>query len=210
MDDALPPDPHAVTTLDQLVTLYDAPRDLVLKKVMPRLDATARAFIVAAPFCVLATAGREGIHATPRGDAPGFVTPLGDATLALPDRRGNNRLDALRDIIEDPRVALLFLIPGVPEALRVNGRARITADPALKSRFAERGKEPATVLLVTVREVYMQCAKAVVRARLWGERAPRSAAVPSMGQLIAAHTGGLVHPAQYDRDAPARIAETLY
>ena len=207
--DALPPDPHAVTTLEQLAALYDAPRELVLKKVMPRLDATARAFIAAAPFCVLATAGREGVHATPRGDAPGFVTPLDDGTLALPDRRGNNRLDALRDIVEDPRVALLFLVPGVAEALRVNGRARITADPALRARFVERGKQPATVVLVAVREVYMQCAKAVVRARLWGERT-RPSAVPSMGQLIAAHTGGLVDPVQYDRDAPARIAETLY
>ncbi len=216
MDDAPPPaaaDPHAVTTAEQLAALYDPPRELVLRKVMPRLEATSRAFIAAAPFCVLATCGRHGPHATPRGDAPGFVAALDDATLALPDRRGNNRIDALRDLLDDPRVALLFLVPGVPEALRVNGAARITADPALKARFAERGKEPATVLLIAVREVYMQCAKAAVRARLWGGRdgaAARPAAVPSMGELLAAHTGGMVDPAQYDRDAPARIAETLY
>ena len=207
--DALPPDPYAVTTAEQLAALYDPPRELVLKKVMPRLDTTARAFIAASPFCVLATAGRTGIHATPRGDAPGFVTPLDDTTLALPDRRGNNRLDALHDIIEDPRVALLFLVPGAGEALRVNGRARITADPALKARFAERGKEPATVLLIAVREVYMQCSKAAVRARLWADR-PRPAGLPTMGQLLAAHTGGMVEPTQYDREAPARIEQTLY
>jgi hypothetical protein len=208
--DAMPPaDPFAVTTLEGLARHYDPPRELVLKKVIPRLEAKAMAFIAASPFAVLATVGPEGVHATPRGDAPGFIHPLDDRTLALPDRRGNNRLDALRDIIANPAVALLFLVPGAGEALRVNGTARITADPALRARFAEREKLPATVVLVEVREAYMQCAKAVMRARLWGERA-RPEAVPSMGELIAAHTGGMVEPAAYDREAPQRLIDTMY
>jgi PPOX class probable FMN-dependent enzyme len=132
-----------------------------------------------------------------------------NGSLALPDRRGNNRLDALRDIIEDPRVALLFLVPGVAEALRVGGTARITTDPALCARFVERGKTPASVILISPREVYMQCAKSIVRSRLWGD-APRPAGVPTAGEMIASHTGGMVDSAAYDATAPARLAETLY
>lgn len=207
--DAPPPDPHAVTTLEQLAAPYEKPRDLVLKKVTDRLEAKSLAFVAASPFCLLASAGSKGVHCTPRGDAPGFVAALDARTLALPDRRGNNRLDALRDIIENPEVALLFLVPGVGEALRVNGTARITADPALRARFEVKGRLPATVLLVTVREVYMQCAKAVSRARLWAGR-DRPAAVPSMGELLAEHTRGLVEPATYDAEAPARLAATMY
>jgi PPOX class probable FMN-dependent enzyme len=208
--DALPPvDPFAVTTLEHLATLYDPPRDLVLQKVVPRLEPKARAFIAASPFALLATSGPDGPHCTPRGDAPGFILPLDDQTLALPDRRGNNRLDGLRDIIANPAVALLFLVPGAGETLRVNGTARITADPTLGARFVVAGKLPTTVVLVTVREVYMQCAKAVMRSKLWGERL-RPAAVPSMGELIAAHTGGLVEPVSYDAEAPQRLRDTMY
>lgn len=209
MDAAAPTDPFAVASLDQLAAIYDPPRELVLKKVTSRLEPKTVAFIAAAPFAILATSGPEGVHATPRGDAPGFILPLDDRTLALPDRRGNNRLDALRDIIANPAVALLFLVPGAGEALRVNGIARITADPALRHRFAVQGKVPATVVLVTVQEVYMQCAKAISRSKLWGERA-RPAAVPSMGELLAAHTGGLVEPKTYDAEAPQRLRDTLY
>ncbi|MCO6419658.1 pyridoxamine 5'-phosphate oxidase family protein [Siccirubricoccus sp. KC 17139] len=212
--DALTPssplgDPFAITTLEQLAQHYDAPRELVLKKVTHRLEERTRAFIAASPFAILATCGSNGPHATPRGDAPGFILPLDEGTLALPDRRGNNRLDGLRDIVENPEVALLFFVPGIGETLRVNGTARITADLALRERFTEQGKTPATVLLISVREVYMQCAKALMRSRLWGER-KRPEAVPTMGQLIAAHTGGLVEPESYDRDAPQRLRDTMY
>ena len=130
-------DPFAIASLEALAQHYEAPSERALKKVAPRLDNTARNFIAASPFCILTTIGRNGLHATPRGDAPGFVACLGDGSLALPDRRGNNRLDALRDIIEDPRVALLFLVPGVAEALRIGGTARITADPKLCAQFAD-------------------------------------------------------------------------
>ena len=149
------------------------------------------------------------MHATPRGDDPGFIVPLDDRTLALPDRRGNNRLDGLRDIVANPAVALLFLVPGAGEALRVNGTARITTDPALRARFTFQGKQPATVVLVTVGEIYMQCAKAIMRSKLWGGRA-RPQAVPSMGEMIAAHTGGLVEPVSYDAEAPQRLLDTMY
>ena len=202
-------DPFAVTTLDQLAAIYDPPRELVLKKVTHRLEERTLAFIAASPFAILATCGPQGVHATPRGDDPGFIVALDDRTLALPDRRGNNRLDGLRDIIANPAVALLFLVPGAGEALRVNGTARITTDPALRARFTFQGKLPATVLLVTVGEIYMQCAKAIMRSKLWGGR-DRPKAVPSMGEMIAAHTGGLVEPVSYDAEAPQRLLDTMY
>ena len=209
MEQTPSPEPFAIASLVALARHYEAPSERALKKVAPRLDDTARNFIAASPFCILTTIGQNGTHATPRGDAPGFVACLEDGSLALPDRRGNNRLDGLRDIIEDPRVALLFLIPGVAEALRVGGTARITTDPALCARFVERGKAPTSVILISPREVYMQCAKSILRSRLWGD-APRPAGVPTAGEMIASHTGGMVDSAAYDATAPARLAETLY
>jgi PPOX class probable FMN-dependent enzyme len=203
-------DPWAVDTPDRLAALYEPPHPRFLAKVTDKLEATACAFIVASPFCILATTGSHGPHATPRGDAPGFVVPLDDRTLALPDRRGNNRLDALRDILENPQIALLFLIPGVGETLRVHGMARITADPALRSRFAVQGREPTTVLLVAVREVYAHCAKSILRARLWGER-ERPPGVPTNGEMITAQTaGGGIDPAQYEAEYQARIKAQMY
>jgi uncharacterized protein len=203
-------DPHAVDTPEKLAALYEAPHPRFLAKVTDRLEATSRAFIAAAPFCILATAGQAGAHATPRGDAPGFVVPLDERTLALPDRRGNNRLDGLRDILENPEVALLFLIPGVGETLRVHGTARITTDPALRARLAVAGKEPTTVLLVTVREIYAHCAKAIMRSKLWGGR-EKPPGVPTNGQMIAAHTaGGRIDPAQYEAEYQARIRAQMY
>ncbi len=203
-------DPHAVTTAAQLAGLYEAPHPRFLAKVTDRLEATSLAFIAASPWCILATCGPQGAHATPRGDAPGFVTALDATTLALPDRRGNNRLDAFHDILENPEVALLFVVPGAGETLRVNGRARITADPALCARFAVQGKPPVTVLLVTVREIYAHCAKSVMRSRLWGDQA-RPAGLPTNGQMIAAHTaGGSIDPARYEAEYQARIASQMY
>ena len=203
-------DRFAITTPAQLAAAYEPPHPRVLAKVTDRLEATSRAFIAASPLFFLATAGRHGPHATPRGDAPGFVVPLDETTLALPDRRGNNRLDALRDILDNPQVALLFLIPGVGETLRVHGTARITTDPGLRARFAVAGQLPATVLLVTVREVYAHCAKALMRSGLWAGR-ERPPGVPTNGAMIAAHTaGGGIDPAQYEAEYQARIRAQLY
>ncbi|GGC36656.1 hypothetical protein GCM10011504_13800 [Siccirubricoccus deserti] len=203
-------DPHAITSLDGLMRHYEAPHERFIRKVTDRLEERARDFIAASPFCILATSGRHGPHATPRGDAPGFVRPLDDRTLALPDRRGNNRLDGLRDILEQPEVALLFLIPGVGETLRVHGTARITTDPALRTRCAAQGKAPATVVLVAVREVYAHCAKAIIRSKLWGERR-RPEGVPTNGELIAAHTAGAtIDPVQYEAEYQQRLITQLY
>lgn len=209
MDTQRPADPFAVTSEEQLRALYGQPNPVAVAKVTDRVDETARAWIAASPFCVLSTVGRRGVHATPRGDAPGFVAVEPDGTLLLPDRRGNNRLDALRDILEDPRVTVIFLVPGASEVLRVHGTARITTDPALRARFVWAGKEPTSVLAVTVTELFMQCAKSIVRSALWDGR-PRPAGLPTMGQLIAAHARTGLDPAEYDRAAPARIKETLY
>lgn len=203
-------DPYAVTSLAALEALYAAPRPTALLKVRRDLDAPSRAFIAQSPFCVLSTRAADGrLHGSPRGDAPGFVQVLSDTELALPDRRGNNRIDALRDIIADPQVALLFLIPGVAETLRIGGRASITTDPALRVRLAHEGREPATVLRIAVQEVFMQCARALVRSRLWAGIG-RPAAAPTAGMLLASASGGAVDAATYDAEQPARLAETLY
>lgn len=202
-------DPYAITTPGQLAAAYKAPSELVLKKVTDRIDARTAAFIAGSPFCVLATFGARGPHCTPRGDAPGFIDVLDERTLALPDRRGNNRLDALRDVLDNPAVALLFLVPGVGEALRVAGQARLTADPALRERYTVQDQAPATVMLVEVQEVFMQCARAILRSRLW-KGGDRSATVPTGGALLEAHTKGLLDADTYDTVKAPEIGRTLY
>lgn len=209
MDAITPADPFAVATLADLERLYAPPAERARRKVVAALDDHARKFIAAAPYCILSTTGPRGAHATPRGDAPGFVASLPDGRLALPDRRGNNRIEALRDIVADPRVALLFLIPGVGETLRVNGTARLTTDPALTARFAVDGKPPVTVILVNVEEVYMHCARATLRAGLW-RGAERPAGVPTAGQMLEAHTGGLVEAESYQRGIYDEAMRNLY
>jgi len=198
-----------ITSQEALQAQYPAPRELVLKKVADRVDERTAAFIAASPFCLLSTAGARGPHCTPRGDAPGFVSVLDERTLAIPDRRGNNRIDALRDIIDNPALALLFLVPGAGETLRIGGLGRISADPALRERYAVQGQVPPTVLLIEVREVFMQCQRAVLRARLWGGR-ERPPEAPTGGQLLAAHTGGLVDAEAYDRESAPQVGAILY
>ncbi|MES2710965.1 MAG: MSMEG_1061 family FMN-dependent PPOX-type flavoprotein [Pseudomonadota bacterium] len=209
MDTQTIADPFAITTLEALAPLYGETPERANKKVVHQLDDTARRFIAASPFCILATGASRGLRATPRGDAAGFVVPLDDVTLAMPDRRGNNRIEALRDIVESGQVALLFLVPGSSETLRVNGRARLTTDPALRARFAMKGVEPATIILVTIHELYMQCGRALLRSGIWAGGA-RPAGVPTAGEMIAAHTGGLVEAAEYDAAAYANAMKSLY
>jgi PPOX class probable FMN-dependent enzyme len=209
-DDAPAADPHAVTSLAALEALYGPPSPNALRKVRSELDAPGRAFIAASPFCVLSTRAADGrLHGTPRGDAAGFCRVLSARELALPDRRGNNRIDALRDILADPRVALLFLVPGAGEALRVGGRASLTTDPALREALAHQGRQPVTVLRIAVEEVFFQCARAVVRAGLWGGSA-RPAGLPTAGDFLAAATGGAVESTAYDAEAATRLPATLY
>jgi len=169
-------DPHAIQTLAQLQALFGQPGEASLKKEIDWLHPSYRALIEASPFAVLATLGPDGLDASPRGDPPGFVAVKDEKTLWMPERRGNNRIDSLRNIVADPRVALLFLIPGVGETLRVNGRARLTVDPALLARFAVEGKPPQCVIEIAVETVFFQCARAIQRSRLWAPRTPRRGA----------------------------------
>lgn len=170
-----------------------------------------RALIGSARFVALATAGPGGLDVSPRGDAAGFVHVEDERTLLLPDRRGNNRLDSLRNILHDPRVALLFLIPGVGETLRVNGRAMILADAAIVERFAVDGNAPKTVLRIDVDTVYFQCSRAVLRAGLWdSSQQVTRASLPSAGAMLASLGSGGFDGEAYDRELPARLKSTLY
>lgn len=202
---------HLVTDPDALQALYGEPGEASLKKEVDHVHPHYRAFIEAAPFAMLATCGPDGLDASPRGDPAGFVVVEDEKTLLLPDRRGNNRMDSLLNVLADPRVALLFLVPGVGETLRVNGTARISVDPALLERFAMDGKLPRSVLIIDVQTVYFQCSRALLRSRLWdpATQVPRSA-LPSTGRILSDLTAGTFDGVAYDRDLPARVAGTLY
>ena len=170
-----------------------------------------RALIEASPFAILATVGPGGLDASPRGDPPGFVAVENEKTLLLPERRGNNRIDSLRNIVVDPRVALLFLIPGVGETLRVNGRASISTEPALLQRFVMAGQLPKCVLVIEVDAAYFQCARALQRSKLWHPGAPGTLrSVPSPGSMLAALSDSAIDGEQYDRDLSERQRSTLY
>lgn len=202
---------HAITTPAQLAQLFGPVSDASQRKEVSFVHPHYQAMIEASPFAVLATSGPDGLDASPRGDAPGFVVVENPHTLLLPERRGNNRVDSLHNLLTDPRVALLFLIPGVGETLRVNGRAAISVEPALLQRFVVNGQPPRCVLVVTVEAVYFQCARAVQRAGLWqGLPATRPADVPTPGTMLSALTGAAIDADTYDRELPARQRDTLY
>jgi len=202
---------HVLNDLAALERLYGKPAEVSVVKEIDYIHAHYRAFIEAAPFLVLATGGPGGLDASPRGDRAGFVVVEDEKTLLIPDRRGNKRIDSLRNLIGDDRVGLLFLIPGVDETLRVNGRAAISVDPALLARFAVEGKTPLSVLVVRVDAVYFQCSRAIVRAGLWdaGKQIPRTA-LPSVGTILADLSQGRVGGAAYDCDFAERVRTTLY
>ena len=206
-----PTDPYAIDTLQRLEALLGQPSDASLSKEVAYIHPAYRAMIEAAPFAVLATIGPGGLDASPRGDPPGFVQLLDDKTLLLPERRGNNRADSLRNIVADPRVALLFLIPGVGETLRVNGCARISVAPDLLARFVVNGQPPKCVVVVDVETVFFQCARAIQRSQLWRTVPPGTPRpVPTPGAILAAITQGQFDGASYDRELPARQQATLY
>ncbi len=187
------------------------PSDTSLAKVADHVHALYRPYIEASPFAVLATLGAEGLDISPRGDAAGFVKIIDAHTLLLPDRRGNHRIDSLRNIVLDPRVALLFLIPGVAEALRVNGTARISALPALCGALTVDGRAPASVLVIRVRSVYFQCARAIKRSGLWNPAQHVAAGtLPSPGTILECLSRDGIDGAAYDAALLARQDATLY
>lgn len=202
---------HLVADTDGLDRLYATPLEPSLAKELDHVNAEYRALIEASPFVVVATAGPDGLDCSPRGDEAGFVRVHDARTLIIPDRRGNNRIDSLRNVVRDPRIALLFLIPGVAETLRVNGRARISTEPTLLQSFAVSGRPPQTALVVEVERAFFQCARAVYRARLWdpARRVDRKS-LPSTGSMLAAASGGRIDGETYDRDLPGRQQATLY
>jgi PPOX class probable FMN-dependent enzyme len=188
-----------------------APSVAALAKVADHVHPLYRRWIEASPFAVLATIGEAGLDTSPRGDAPGFVAIADEKTLLLPDRRGNQRIDSLTNITRDPRVALLFLVPGAGEALRVNGRARISAYPPLLERFTVDGHLPASVLVIEVTSVFFQCARAIKRSGLWDPaRHVRAGTLPTPGAILQALSTSAFDGAAYDAELPARQASTLY
>lgn len=192
-----------------LTGIYGEPKPAAMRKVADRLTPEYTAFLKAARFCTLATVGPEGTDCSPRGDDGPVVRVLDEKHLAVPDWRGNDRLDSLRNILRDPRVSLMFLIRGSNTVIRVNGQARLTDDQALREDLARDDKLPRAVIVVQIGEIYFQCARAVMRAGLWGG-ADDSAGLATPGQILSIMTDGEVGGASYDAEWPARAAATMW
>jgi PPOX class probable FMN-dependent enzyme len=202
---------HLLTTVEQLEAHYGRPQGPAVVKEIDLIDANYRKLIAASPFVAIATSGPDGLDCSPKGDSAGFVHVLDDKTLAIPDRPGNNRIDGFHNIVRDPRIALLFLIPGVGETLRVNGRAAISIDPDLLQRFAVNGKLPRSVLLVHVETAFYHCAKAIVRSKLWDEASKVDRkSLPTTGAILAELSHGELGGENYDRKLPELIKAGLY
>ena len=193
-----------ITDLDDLHTRYGTPAKPAVAKVTPYLTPAYRAFIDRCRFCVLTTVGPEGTDGSPRGDQGSVVRVLDAKTLAMPDWKGNERIDSLRNILRDGRVSLIFLIAGSTTAIRLNGRARLTADPALCDSFERDGKHPRSVIVIAVDEVYSQCARALQRSELW-TAGDQSLDLPSAGQILQDATAGAIDGGQYDRESANRV-----
>lgn len=192
-----------VSTLEELNAVYGDPIDLVVEKVLPKLDKHCRSIIEASPFLVIGTARADGMaDVSPRGDPPGFVAILDDNTLVIPDRLGNKRVDAMSNIIENPNVGLLFLLPGMNETLHINGKAKITIDSALLEPLSIKGKAPAAGIVVHIEEAFLHCAKAFIRSKLWKPDSQIDRKTfPTLGKMIADQLGGL------DADAADELIE---
>jgi len=203
--------PTPLDSIEALEALYGAPMQRSLDKELGHISDLYRQFIERSPFVVLATSGPEGLDCSPRGDPPGFVRVVDKRRVLLPDRRGNNRIDSLRNIVRDPRVSLLFLIPGIGETLRINGSAQLLTDHDLCQSFAMDGKAPRCVISVTVDRIYYQCQKALHRSRLWDPEAfATREEVPTAGAMLKATVGGDFNAEAYDSDYPEHMAKTIY
>ncbi len=200
-----------VRTVAELEALYDAPVATSVTKEIDHLTELHRAYIEASPFVIVATSGPGGVDCSPRGDPPGFVRVVDERTLLMPDRRGNNRLDSLRNLIVDPRIGLLFLVPGIGVTMRVNGTAEITTDLQLRESFTFDGKSPTTVIVVTAASVYTQCPKALIRSHLWDPSLHRQPSeLPSVGEILEAITSGAFDGKAHDAAYPERVRQTIY
>jgi PPOX class probable FMN-dependent enzyme len=200
-----------IATVEQLEAIYGRPNEASTVKVADRITPQYRVLIDTSPFAALATCGPEGLDCSPRGDLPGFVRVHDEKTLMMPDRRGNNRVDSLRNIVRDPRIALLFLIPGSGSTLRVNGRAQVSIAQDLLASFQVDGKTPRTVVVMTVDEIYFQCARAIVRSDLWNpDKRVDPGTLPTPGQILADMSENRVGGEDYDRAWPERARLTLW
>jgi PPOX class probable FMN-dependent enzyme len=203
--------PHNITTEEQLASLFGTAGEGSIAKETSVLHPVYQEWIKASPFAVLATVGRGGLDVSPRGDPAPLVRIVNETTILLPERRGNNRVDGLRNILQDPRVALLFFIPGIRESIRVNGKASITIDPIILQSFAVNGALPKCVLEIAVDTVFFQCGRALLRSGLWeleNHRHPKD--VPSAGAILSALTGAGIDGVAYDRELPVRQLNSLY
>jgi uncharacterized protein len=202
---------NRIETLEDLENIYGKPKPPALVKVAHKMTAEYQAFIETAPFLALATCGAAGLDCSPRGDLAGFVRIENENTLLLPDRAGNNRVDSLANIIQNPQISLMFMIPGVSNIIRVNGEAWISVDPDQLASFAVKGKEPRSVIVIAIREIYFQCARAIVRSKLWDmESQINPETLPSPGEILAAMSGGREGGRSYDKAWPGRAKETLW
>jgi uncharacterized protein len=201
-----------ITSTEDLAAIYSVTPTLAsTAKEADHLTPQYRTLLEASPFMILATAGPEGLDCSPRGDAHGLVRIADERTLIIPDRRGNNRIDSLRNIVRDPRIALLFLIPGSGTTLRINGIASITADAGLLASLAVDGKVPRSALVVTIETVYFQCARAILRAGLWDpDKFVSAKDIPSPGEILAALSNGEIEGKKYDMEWPERAAQSMW
>ena len=202
---------NTVSTIEALEAIYGEPLPQSLVKEIDYISDHYRSFIEKSPFMVLASVAEEGLDCSPRGDPAGFVRVVDEKTVMIPDRRGNNRIDTLRNLVRDPRVSLLFLVPGVGETLRINGRAEISVDPELCASFDMNGKTPRSVIIVTADRVYFQCQKALARSRLWDPDAQvERKELPTAGKILQSLSRDEFDGEAYDRNYPERLKKTIY
>lgn len=200
-----------IKSLEELETIYGQPKESDVLKQVDYITNDYRELIQASPMMMLATSGPEGLDCTPRGDERGFVRVVDKKTLMFPDRRGNNRIDSLRNIIRDSRVATLFLIPGVGVTLRVNGTAEISADQELLSSFEKEGKQPRSVIVITVKVAFFHCARSIVRSHLWDpELFFKPTDVPTAGKILAGMSNNKLGGDKYDKEWPERAKKSLW
>ncbi|MBO0344646.1 pyridoxamine 5'-phosphate oxidase family protein [Roseibium sp. CAU 1637] len=203
--------PDIISNLAELEAHYGTPGAASLVKVSKELTEEYRQLIAASPFCALATSGPDGLDCSPRGDAGTCLEIESNTTLLMPDRRGNNRIDSLRNIIHDPRIALMLLIPGSGTCVRINGKAEISVEPKLLNKLSQEGKQPRSVIRIHIDEIYFQCARAVMRAALWDENARTDPeTLPTPGEILASLSAGEVGGETYDKEWPERAASSMW